>query len=291
MKSSIENRKKIIFFTKNRTSVLFLHDILPIFEQNVKLLLILRKIIDNVFFRQYNENENNMTEEEMERGIRKINVGMSEIPADVDNLFAPAGQFKEFMMMYSCAIKEVRTKFEILNDDLSVTYNRNPIEMIKSRIKTPNSIVGKMRRKGIDMNMSSLMYYIEDVAGIRVICSFIDDIYEVAQMLISQDDITLVSVKDYIKHPKPNGYRSYHMIVEVPVFFANHRQNMKVEVQLRTIAMDFWASLEHKMKYKKEIEGSERVVSELKKCADNIAALDAKMQEINYTISDLGDTV
>ena len=135
--------------------------------------------------------------------------------------------------------------------------------------------------------MNSLMYYIEDVAGIRVICSFIDDIYEVANMLISQDDITLVSVKDYIKNPKPNGYRSYHMIVEVPVFFANRRQNMKVEVQLRTIAMDFWASLEHKMKYKKDIEGSDEIVAELKRCADNIAELDKRMQDINEGIENL----
>ncbi len=166
----------------------------------------------------------------MEKGIRKVFSGMTDIPADIDKMFSPIGQFREFMMMYSCAIKEVRTKFEILNDDLSVTYNRNPIEMIKSRIKSPESIIKKMQRKGLDINMNSLIYYIEDVAGIRVICSFIDDIYEVANMLISQDDITLVSVKDYIKNPKPNGYRSYHMIVEVPVFFANRRQNMKVEV-------------------------------------------------------------
>lgn len=226
----------------------------------------------------------------MEKGIRRINVGVAEIPPDIDKLFAPAGQFKEFMMMYSSAIKEVRTKFEILNDDLSVTYNRNPIEMIKTRIKSPKSIIDKMQRKGIDINMNSLMYYIEDVAGVRVICSFIDDIYEVANMLVSQDDITLVSVKDYIKNPKPNGYRSYHIIVEVPVFFANRRQNMKVEVQLRTIAMDFWASLEHEMKYKKEIEGSGAIVAELRDCADRIAALDEKMQEINYTIADLKDT-
>ncbi|MBQ7985949.1 MAG: GTP pyrophosphokinase family protein [Clostridia bacterium] len=190
-------------------------------------------------------------------------------------------------MMYQSAVKEVKTKFEILNDDLSVTYNRNPIEAIKSRIKTPESIISKMQRKGLDINMNSLMYYIEDVAGIRVICSFIDDIYEVANMLVSQDDIKLLSVKDYIKNPKPNGYRSYHMIVEVPVFFANHRQNMKVEVQLRTIAMDFWASLEHKMKYKKDIKGSDEIVKELKRCADNIAELDKRMQDINEGIQNL----
>ena len=190
-------------------------------------------------------------------------------------------------MMYQSAVKEVKTKFEILNDDLSVTYNRNPIEAIKSRIKTPESIVSKMKRKGLPINMNSLMYYIEDVAGIRVICSFIDDIYEVADMLVSQDDIKLLTVKDYIKNPKPNGYRSYHMIVEVPVFFANRRQNMKVEVQLRTIAMDFWASLEHKMKYKKDIEGSGEIVAELKHCADHIAELDKRMQEINEGIENL----
>lgn len=219
--------------------------------------------------------------------IQKSFQGVGEIPGEIEQLFSPRGQFREFLMMYQSAVKEVKTKFEILNDDLSVTYNRNPIEAIKSRIKSPESIVGKMKRKGLEINMNSLMYYIEDVAGIRVICSFIDDIYEVANMLISQDDITLVSVKDYIKNPKPNGYRSYHMIVEVPVFFANRRQNMKVEVQLRTIAMDFWASLEHKMKYKKDIEGSDEIVVELKRCADNIAELDKRMQDINEGIENL----
>lgn len=219
--------------------------------------------------------------------VHKVFKGVEEIPGDIENLFSPVGQFREFMMMYQSAAKEIKTKFEILNDDLSVTYNRNPIEMIKSRIKTPASIIDKMRRKGLDINMNSLIYYIEDVAGIRVICSFIDDIYEVANMLVSQDDITLISVKDYIKNPKPNGYRSYHMIVEVPVFFANRRQNMKVEVQLRTIAMDFWASLEHKMKYKKDIDGSEVITKELKECAEQIAALDKKMQDINDGIINL----
>lgn len=223
----------------------------------------------------------------MEKGIYKIYTENKMTKIDAEQFFAPINQFREFMMMYESAIKEVRTKFEILNADLSVTYNRNPIEMIKSRIKTPESILDKMNRKGLDISMNSLMYYIEDVAGIRVICSFIDDIYEVAQMLVSQDDITLVSVKDYIKNPKKNGYRSYHMIVEVPVFFAKRRQNMKVEVQLRTIAMDFWASLEHDMKYKREIEGSEKVVEQLKECADQIALLDRKMQDINYSIVDL----
>ena len=219
--------------------------------------------------------------------IQKTFQGVGDIPVEIEQLFSPRGQFREFLMMYQSAVKEVKTKFEILNDDLSVTYNRNPIEAIKSRIKSPESIVEKMKRKGLEINMNSLMYYIEDVAGIRVICSFIDDIYEVANMLTSQDDIKVLSVKDYIKNPKPNGYRSYHMIVEVPVFFANRRQNMKVEVQLRTIAMDFWASLEHKMKYKKDIAGSDQIVKELKDCADHIARLDGRMQDINNGIENL----
>lgn len=216
--------------------------------------------------------------------IQKSFQGVGDIPTDIEKLFSPRGQFREFLMMYQSAVKEVRTKFEILNDDLSVTYNRNPIESIESRIKSPESIIAKMKRKGIEISMNSLMYYIQDVAGIRVTCSFIDDIYEVANMLVSQDDVTVISIKDYIKNPKPNGYRSYHMIVEVPVFFANRRQNMKVEVQLRTIAMDFWASLEHNMKYKKDIKGSEDIVKELKECAEQIAEIDKKMQDINNRI-------
>lgn len=223
----------------------------------------------------------------MEKGIHKVFLHNEDVPVDVEKIFHPRGQFKEFMMMYSSAIKEIRTKFEILNDDLSVTYNRNPIEMIKSRIKTPDSIVKKMNRKGLEITMNSLIYNIEDMAGVRVICSFIDDIYEVANMLVSQDDVTLVSVKDYIKNPKPNGYRSYHMIVEIPVFFASRRQNVKVEVQLRTIAMDFWASLEHGMKYKREIEGSEAIVAQLKDCAERISEIDRQMQDISYSIAEI----
>ncbi len=219
----------------------------------------------------------------MERKMENL----ESLPFDINKIIAPFGEFREFMMMYECAVKEVKTKFEILNDDLSITHNRNPIEMIKSRIKSPQSIIGKMERKGLGINLNSLTNSINDVAGIRVICSFIDDIYEVADMLVSQDDITLLAVKDYIKNPKPNGYRSYHMIVEVPVFFANRRQKMKVEVQLRTIAMDFWASLEHDMKYKREIKGSEKIVAELRDCAEQIAELDKRMQDINYSIADL----
>ncbi len=195
--------------------------------------------------------------------------------------------FEQLMMMYNCAIKEVLTKFEVLNDDMSLQRKRNPIEMIKSRVKRPESIAAKMRKRGLDISITSMMDNIHDVAGVRVICSFVDDIYEIADMLSSQDDITVIEVKDYIKNPKKNGYRSYHMIVEIPVFFSSKKQNVKVEIQLRTIAMDFWASLEHKMKYKKDAQGMDFVESELKKCADSIAENDIRMQEINRMIEEI----
>ena len=203
----------------------------------------------------------------------------------IESAFGEFNKFRYFMMMYNCAIKEVQTKFEILNDELSTMHNRNPIEMIKSRIKSPESIIEKLYRKDFPISMESVLENINDVAGIRVICSFIDDIYEVAHMLSIQDDVKVVEVKDYIKNPKENGYRSYHMIVEVPVFFTNRKQFMRVEVQLRTIAMDFWASLEHKMKYKKDIDNAYEIFNELKLCADIIAKTDSKMQNINKRIS------
>ncbi len=193
--------------------------------------------------------------------------------------------FQKIMMMYSCAIREVRTKFEVLNDELSVTCNRNPIEMIKSRVKKPQSILNKLKRKNFEISMASVMQNLNDVAGIRVICSFVDDIYKVAEMLSRQDDIKVIEVKDYIKNPKDNGYRSYHMIIEIPVFFSDAVQDIRVEVQLRTIAMDFWASLEHTMKYKKDISNPDEIAKELKSCADLISRADFKMQEINYRIN------
>lgn len=207
------------------------------------------------------------------------------IPESLDKHLGSVQEFKEFMMRYSSALREIRTKFEVLNDHLSVAYNRNPIEMIKSRVKMPNSILKKLQKRGLEISYSSIEKNIHDVAGIRIICSFVNDIYEVAQMLVSQDDVKLLEVKDYIKNPKPNGYRSYHMIVEIPVFFTNNKMNIKVEVQLRTIAMDFWASLEHKIHYKKDLPNSEEIVAQLKECAELITAADLKMQEINDKIT------
>ncbi len=221
----------------------------------------------------------------MENELDRMFLQSKEIPKIDDKFIANFNNFKEYMMMYSCAIKEIKTKFEVLNADLSVTYQRNPIEMIKTRVKSPQSIFNKLSRKNLELSMDSVLNNINDVAGIRVICSFVNDIYEVAQMLISQDDVKLLQVKDYIKNPKENGYRSYHMIIEVPVFFANRKQNIKAEVQLRTIAMDFWASLEHSMKYKQDIPDADYVVTELKQCADIIAKTDLKMQEINNLIN------
>ncbi len=222
----------------------------------------------------------------MERELQKTFIEQNISPVG-DMIRQHFRDFEEFMMIYGCAIREVRTKFEVLNDDLSVANKRNPIEMIKSRVKKPESILGKLKRRNLEFSMESIIDNIHDVAGVRVICSFLDDIYAIADMFTSQDDIRVIEVKDYIKNPKPNGYRSYHMIIEVPVFFANRKQNVKVEVQLRTIAMDFWASLEHKMRYKKDIgdiDGIENLEAELKACADSIAATDLRMQEINRAI-------
>lgn len=221
----------------------------------------------------------------MENELQKSFV--KQLPVDFENteIIQYFNDFQEFMMMYNCAIKEVKTKFEVLNDEFVVANKRNPIEMIKSRVKKPKSIFEKLNRKGYPVNMDSILTNLNDVAGIRVVCSFVDDIYEIASMFEQQDDITVLEIKDYIKNPKANGYRSYHMIVEVPVFFSNRKMNMKVEVQLRTIAMDFWASLEHTIKYKKDIDNADEIMLELKKCADLISETDLKMQSINNRIN------
>ena len=196
------------------------------------------------------------------------------------------------MMRYTCAIREVKTKLEVLNDELSVKNQRNPIEMIKSRVKKPVSIVEKLQRRGFEVSLDSMEKNLDDVAGIRIICSFVDDIYEVADMLVRQDDVTVIMVKDYIKNPKPNGYRSYHMIIEIPVFFSDSKKPIRVEVQIRTIAMDFWASLDHQLKYKKSfIDDNGEISEELRKCANVIAETDQKMLAIRKRIEAQGVTV
>ena len=206
-----------------------------------------------------------------------------------DPLLEQAYQFQEAMMMYTCAIREIKTKLEVLNDDLSVRNSRNPIEVIKSRVKKPLSIVEKLQRRGIPVSIEAMMDNLDDVAGIRVICSFLDDIYAVADMLTRQDDVHIIAIKDYIRHPKENGYRSYHMIVEIPVFFSDRKKWMRVEVQIRTIAMDFWASLDHQLKYKKEVgDYSAEISEELRECAQVIAQTDERMLKIRQKIESQG---
>lgn len=193
----------------------------------------------------------------------------------------------ELMSYYRCAIMEVETKFKVLNEQFSLQYDRNPIETIKTRLKSPEGIVKKIKRKDLPFSLQSIEENINDIAGIRVICSFPEDIYLLAECLLKQDDITLIEVKDYIKNPKESGYRSLHLIIEVPIFLENEKKNMKVEVQLRTIAMDFWASLEHKLRYKKDIpqEEAELLVKELVECANISADLDNRMEQIRNRIA------
>ena len=200
-----------------------------------------------------------------------------------------AVEYKELRMMYACAIKEVQTKFEVLETEFKVRYQRNPISSIQTRLKSSSSVIEKMIRKGIPFSMENLEEQIQDLAGIRVICSYVDDIYALAQALTSQDDITLIEEKDYIQTPKPNGYRSLHLIVSVPVFFSQQKRQIKVEVQIRTIAMDFWASLEHQMKYKREIPDQQHIVAQLKNCAEDIARVDREMMDIRRRLEESVD--
>ncbi|MBC5660086.1 GTP pyrophosphokinase family protein [Anaerosacchariphilus sp. NSJ-68] len=223
----------------------------------------------------------------MENELQKTFLDTTDIP-DIQTYFVnQAFEFQELMMMYSCAIREMRTKLEVLNDELSIHHKRNPIEFITSRVKKPLSIVEKLHRYGVPVSVESVEQNLNDVAGVRVICSFIDDIYTVADMLLRQDDITLIKKKDYIEHPKDNGYRSLHLIVEIPVFFSNQKKNIRVEVQIRTIAMDFWASVDHQLKYKQDIddlENADELSEELRNCADIIAQTDRRMQAIKDKI-------
>jgi putative GTP pyrophosphokinase len=194
--------------------------------------------------------------------------------------------YGEVMMMYDCAMLEVKTKLEVLNNEFQIRSKRNPIEFIKCRIKSQESIMEKLKRKGFDYTLESIMENINDIAGIRVICSFIDDIYAIAEMLEKQDDIIVIDKEDYISSPKPNGYRSLHMDVEIPVFFSDKKQKMRVEVQIRTIAMDFWASLEHQIYYKKGLHAPESIIRELKECAETISVTDFRMQDIRKELAE-----
>lgn len=188
------------------------------------------------------------------------------------------------IFLYNSALKEVGTKLEILNDEFQHVHQYNPIEYIKKRIKKPESIVAKLKRNGYESTIDNMVNYVNDIAGIRIVCSFTSDIYRMAEMIGKQNDLTVVSVKDYIKHPKESGYKSYHMLVTVPIFLSDRVVDTKVEIQIRTIAMDFWASLEHKIYYKFEGNAPEYISKDLRECAGIVSMLDAKMLSLNEAI-------
>lgn len=191
-----------------------------------------------------------------------------------------ANPYKQLMAYYQCAIMEVETKFNVMNEEMSLMYDRNPIETIKSRLKSPESIIDKVNRKNIPFTVEDIEKNLNDIAGVRVICSFQSDTYMLAAALLKQDDITLIEKKDYIQSPKPNGYRSLHLIIETPIFLHDKKKMMKVEVQLRTISMDWWASLEHKICYKKDLDCYDLIRKELRECSDIASCLDERMEGI-----------
>ncbi len=198
--------------------------------------------------------------------------------------FAETDEFVKLMTLYRCAIMEIETKLRVLDAEFSLQYDRNPFEHIESRLKNPVSIVEKMHRRNIPITVRDMERELYDIAGIRVVCSFIEDIYKLADLLVEQDDVLLVQKKDYIVSPKPNGYRSLHMIVDIPIFLSEGKKHMKVEVQFRTIAMDFWASVEHKLKYKKQLKNQDEVIDRLQKCASILSSLDDEMENLRLQI-------
>lgn len=199
---------------------------------------------------------------------------------DVEVLSERMMAFDTLMAYYRCAMMEIETKFNVLNEEFSLRYDRNPINGMKTRLKSLFSIRKKLESRGEELSIEAIEKSLNDIAGVRVVCSFTDDVYMLRDALLKQDDITLICEKDYIKNPKPNGYRSLHLIVSVPIFLAHEKRSMKVEIQLRTIAMDTWASLEHQLRYKKDIEFSEKMAEELLHCANLSAELDLRMDAL-----------
>ena len=193
-------------------------------------------------------------------------------------------EWNRALLLYDSVLREINTKLEILNNEFKQAHQYNPIEHITSRIKSPESIARKIRKKGLELTVENIVKYVNDVAGVRIICSFTSDIYRIASSISNQDDVTVLRVKDYIANPKPNGYMSYHMIVSIPIFLTNDVIDTKVEIQIRTIAMDFWASLEHKIYYKFEGKAPAGIKGELKECANIISFLDEKMLSINESV-------
>ena len=228
----------------------------------------------------------------MEENTHDLKKVTSEQAKTIDEFYRHLMNAKKIMTYYNCAMLEAETKFKVLNYQFSLEQERNPIETIKTRLKSFESISEKLLRRGLPLTVESVEANLNDVAGVRVICPFVDDIYTIAECFLMQDDVTLIEAHDYIKHPKENGYRSLHLIAELPIFLQNEKRMMRVEVQLRTIAMDFWASLEHKMHYKKEIPENiaDELREELRICADDISELDIRMEKIRQKIEDAKNT-
>lgn len=217
-----------------------------------------------------------------EKSIKKLLATTTEAADLIEKM---AEEMSTLMVYYRCAIMEVETKLKVLNEEFSLKHDRNPINSIKSRLKSFSSIREKLQREGIMATPDQIEKNLNDIAGVRVICSFLDDVYDIAEALLKQDDIRIIRVKDYIKNPKPNGYRSLHLIIEIPIFLQHEKHMVKVEIQLRTIAQDFWASLEHQMRYKKNFEFTEDMGKELFECATMSASLDERMEKINKTVN------
>ena len=219
---------------------------------------------------------------------------MDLLPAGLDHagivqLMETMQPFRQMMMRYECAMLEVKTKIQVLDREFASRYQRNPVEHISTRLKSALSILEKLERKGLDVSFENIQKEIHDVAGIRIVCSFRQDIYDIANLLMNQDDLTVLRIKDYIREPKANGYRSLHLLLGVPIFLSSGKELMCVEVQIRTVAMDFWASLDHKLRYKRELENEEEITARMTKCATVIAELDKEMQSIHRSIFPDGD--
>ncbi len=203
---------------------------------------------------------------------------------DIPQKYDVLEEWKRFILLYDSALKEINTKLEILNNEFKLANQYNPIEHITSRIKSVDSIAKKLSHNGREMTLENIEEYINDIAGVRIICSFTTDIYRIADLIISQKDINVLKVKDYIKEPKSNGYRSYHMIISIPIYLSSFVKDVKVEIQIRTIAMDFWASLEHKIYYKFEGNAPRGIRDELRECANIIGFLDERMRSLNEEV-------
>ncbi|WP_088066940.1 GTP pyrophosphokinase [Gottfriedia luciferensis] len=197
------------------------------------------------------------------------------------------GEWTNTLLIYKFALDEINTKIKILNEEFTLTHNHNPIEHVKSRLKKPDSIMEKLERKGLELTQQNIENYINDIAGVRISCSFISDIYMIFELLKQQDDIHIIEVKDYIKNPKPNGYKSFHMIIEIPIFLASETKKVKVEIQIRTVAMDFWASLEHKIFYKYDKKVPKEILDSLNEASATVNSLDYKMEMIRDKVLEL----